>query len=573
MPRRPSSLFRWFLDGKRDPIPGYLAARWLFLRALGLIFFSAFYSLLFQIRGLNGPEGILPARLYLDEVAHALGSPATAGWVRYWFSPTMLWLGASDRALLALCWVGMAASLLLVLNLWPRGMIFVCLVAFLSFVTAAQDFSDYQSDGMLLAAAFVALFFSPGGLRPGWGEASPPSRASLYLLRWEWFRIYFESGIAKMAGHDPEWRNFTAMDQYYQNGPLPTWIGWYVQHFPHWFHAATVGVILALELGLVWLVFFPRRFRIGLFFFTACVQIGILLTSNYAFLNYLSLALSLLLLDDRFLHRLLPERAREMEQARAAALAAREEAERAEEVVALELAHEPAMAPPLAPPEPASVEAASWLEQARARLPAAKLWLSGIFLGWIFYDTLALLLAMLAPALALPAAPVIALEPLRIANQYGLFGVMTRGRYEIEFQGSMDGATWVPYPFRYKPQDPGRPPGIYAPYQPRFDWNLWFASLGSWRQYPFVLRTEELLLKNDPDVLALFAGNPFPRAPPHQVRAVLWQYWFTDPATKRENGLWWQRKFLGLYAPTIELEPDGRFGVLAMPGAEYVPPP
>jgi Lipase maturation factor len=572
MPRRASSICRWFLDGKRGPVPGSLAARWLFLRALGLIFFSAFYSLFFQIRGLIGPDGLLPAGMYLGEVARALSLPAAPGWVRYWFAPTVLWFGASDRALLALCWVGMAASVLLVLNCWPRGTTLVCLIAFLSFVAAAQDFSDYQSDGMLLAAGFLALFFAPAGLRPGWGEATPPSRASLYLLRWEWFRIYFESGIAKMAGHDPEWRNFTAMDHYYQNSPLPSWLGWYAEHLPHWFHAATVGATLSLELGLVWLLFFPRRFRIGLFFFTACLQIGILLTSNYAFLNFISLALSLLLLDDRFLHRLLPAKARQAEQARAAALAAAAEAEGAGEWTALELGGE-APAAPRVPATAPVARPASWFARARERLPAIRLWASGIFLGWVFYDTLALLLAMVAPALALPAAPVAALEPFRIANQYGLFGVMTRGRYEIEFQGSRDGRTWVPYPFRYKPQDPSRPPRIYAPYQPRFDWNLWFASLGSWRQYPFVLRTEELLLKNDPAVLSLFAGNPFPRSPPRAVRAVIWQYWFTDAATKREKGLWWRRQLLGLYAPTLEREPDGRFGVLAMPGVQLLPSP
>ena len=41
---------------------GRLIPRWIFLRALALIYFSAFYSLLFQIKGLMGPEGILPAR-------------------------------------------------------------------------------------------------------------------------------------------------------------------------------------------------------------------------------------------------------------------------------------------------------------------------------------------------------------------------------------------------------------------------------------------------------------------------------------------------------------------------------
>jgi hypothetical protein len=53
------------LFGPDTTPPAYLAARWLFLRGLGLIFFSAFYSFLFQIQGLIGPRGILPAQNYL----------------------------------------------------------------------------------------------------------------------------------------------------------------------------------------------------------------------------------------------------------------------------------------------------------------------------------------------------------------------------------------------------------------------------------------------------------------------------------------------------------------------------
>src|SRR5579859_7623854 len=102
------------------------------------------------------------------------------------------------------------------------------------------------------------------------------------------------------------WRNFTAMDEYYQNGPLPTWIGWYVQHLPHWFHAATAFFTLALELVLIWTAFLPRRIRIALFFIVTPWQIGIILTANYTFLNYLVLILGFLLLDDRFLMRFLP---------------------------------------------------------------------------------------------------------------------------------------------------------------------------------------------------------------------------------------------------------------------------
>src|ERR1700723_1017118 len=282
--------------------PGHLWPRWIFLRVLGLIYFSAFYSLLFQIKGLIGPNGILPAADYLQAVNGALHLQS------YWTVPTLLWFGASNGALMTLCWVGLVASLLVTLNLWPRASLLVCFLCFVSFVSVARDFSGYQSDGMLLEAGFIALFFAPPGLRPGLGRAHPASRASLFLLLWEWFRIYFESGAVKLLSGDIEWRHFTAMDEYYQNGPLPTWIGWYLQHLPHWFHAATVGATLALELVLVWMLFLPRRWRIVCFFIVTPWQIGVILSANYTFLNYLVLALGVLLLDDRVMLRFCPER-------------------------------------------------------------------------------------------------------------------------------------------------------------------------------------------------------------------------------------------------------------------------
>jgi hypothetical protein len=526
----PASWLRRLFDSECGS-PDRLLPRWIFLRAIGLIYYSAFFSLVFQVRGLIGPRGILPANEYLQAVAERFGH---AG---YWYAPTLLWFSSSSRMITGICWVGMIASVLLVLNFWPRGMLAVCFVCFLSFVSAAQDFSAYQSDGMLLEAGFISLFLAPPGFRPRWGEESRPSRASLFLLIWECFRIYFESGVAKIMGGDPEWRNFTALDEYYQNGPLPTWIGWHMQHLPHWFHAATAFGTLALELALAWMMFLPRRIRILCFLILTPWQIGIILSANYTFLNYLVLALGFLLLDDRFLLRYFPsflkKRFLETKEAK-----------------------------PLASANPER----DWRDTLRRQMAPLKLAVTAVMLTWIFYVTLAEMAWMVRP-LRLPATPVSALEPFRIANRYGLFAMMTRGRYEIEFQGSDDGQTWLIYPFRFKPQDPSKPPGIYAPYQPRFDWNLWFASLSSWRQEPIVLRTEQNLLRGDGDVLLLFAGNPFPHAPPRQVRAVVWQYWFTTPAEKLSQGLWWRRQLLGLYAPTLERESDGRIAVLEWPSA------
>jgi lipase maturation factor 1 len=546
---------RCFGPGSREG-PGRLWPRWLFLRALGLIFFSAFYSLLFQIRGLIGPDGILPATEYLNSVRQALGMEA------YWYAPTLLWLGSGAHALTLLCWAGLVASVLLVFNFWPRGMTAVCLVAHLSFIAAAQDFSSYQSDGMLLAAAFICVFFAPPGLRPGMGEDHPPSWASLFLLQWLWFQIYFESGFVKMASHDQDWRHLTALDHYYENGPLPNWIGWYVQQLPHWFHAGATFYTLVTELVLVWMLFMPRRFKILCFFIVTPFQISIILTSNLAFLNHLVLSLGILLLDDRFLH----DGYKSVLSLFTTRRAQQETNEAPAEVIQ---SPAPGNASGIVPETSTDLRASRDETRSRIGLKQSIQYVSFlcsvIMLPWTFYATAALLLLMIFPGLPLPRSPIVALDPFRIANSYGLFAVMTPARHEIEFQGTRDGKTWIPYPFRYKPQDPDQPPRIHAPYQPRFDWNLWFASLGGWRENTWVLNTEMRLLKNDVSVLELFGRNPFPEGPPRQVRAVIWQYWFTDIATKRKTGLWWRREFQGLYAPTVEREPDGSINFVELP--------
>ncbi len=568
----PSNLAQWLFGSRAasgregemhyEPalgVPNALLARWIFLRALGVIVFAAFYSLVFQIRGLMGPDGILPAADYLALVSRY------AGGFRVWFAPTLFWISAGNGMLLAICWIGMLAGIALIFNLWPRMSLFAAFVCYLSFVSAAQDFSGYQSDGMLLQALFVAMFFAPRGLRPGLGAAAPPSRASLFLLQWEWFCIFFESGIVKLLSGDAQWRGLTAMDDYYQNGPLPTWIAWYVAHLPHWFHAATTAATLVIEIFVVCMLFLPRRWRIVCFCIVTAWEIGVIATANYTFLDYLVLSLGILLLDDKFLRRFIPRRLRARVGAELAGATyidsetggqAGEPSD--EEVAAAKLAAHRA-------------RARAYLENSRSpwpeRLETLRFVSGAIVLTLVFYSTAAQMLMMPWPWLPLPRAPIVALERFRIANQYGLFAVMTRGRYEIEFQGSNDGTTWTAYPYRYKPQALNARPGIYAPYQPRLDWNLWFASLGDWTQYPIVPAIEERLLTGTPSVLRLFAGDPFEKAPPRYVRAVLWQYWFTSWAEKHTTGDWWKRKELGLYAPVVTRMPDGRFAIVEMPGA------
>jgi hypothetical protein len=303
---------------------------------------------------------------------------------------------------------------------------------------------------------------------------------------------------------------------------------------PHWFHWSAALETLVLELGLVWMLFLPGRVRIVCFYIATLWQAGVILTANYTFLNYLVLALGFLLLDDRLLAPQLGKRFSVTRQ-----LEAEDSGIPEEEDLGVRL---------------------------RRHAGALRLAVTSVILTWIFYVSAAQLFAIVLPVEAvLPTTPIALLQPFRIANRYGLFAVMTRSRYEIEFQGSNDGQNWTPYPFKYKPQKINEAPRLYAPYQPRIDWNLWFASLGTYRDNMFVVSTEERLLNNAPDVLALFAANPFPNSPPKQVRAVLWQYWFTTFPEKRATGNWWRRQYLGTYAPTLTQDASGKLTVLDWP--------
>jgi hypothetical protein len=150
-------------------------------------------------------------------------------------------------------------------------------------------------------------------------------------------------------------------------------------------------------------------------------------------------------------------------------------------------------------------------------------------------------------------AAIRSVSPLQIVNSYGLFAVMTTTRPEIVIEGSNDGATWLPYEFKYKPGDLSRRPAWVAPHQPRLDWQMWFAALGDYQSDPWIVRFLVRLLQGSPDVLRLLERNPFPDAPPHYVRAMLYQYRFATPAERRSTGAWWSRELKGVYVPAGSL--------------------
>jgi len=158
------------------------------------------------------------------------------------------------------------------------------------------------------------------------------------------------------------------------------------------------------------------------------------------------------------------------------------------------------------------------------------------------------------PRLPEPLASIdVRAEVFHMVNHYGLFAIMTTSRPEIVIEGSDDGQDWKTYGFRYKPGDLRRPLQWVAPYQPRLDWQMWFAALSNYQENPWFQRLMVRLLEGSPQVTALFESNPFSDKPPRFVRAVTYDYHFTDSSTRRSTGAIWSRTPAGEYFPTVSL--------------------
>jgi Lipase maturation factor len=153
-----------------------------------------------------------------------------------------------------------------------------------------------------------------------------------------------------------------------------------------------------------------------------------------------------------------------------------------------------------------------------------------------------------------------AFNPLQIVNTYGAFGSITKERYEIVIEGTLDetitnATKWREYEFKGKPGDPARVPPQVAPYHMRLDWLMWFAAMSSAQDYPWFAELLLKLLEGDQPVLSLLRENPFPDRPPRWIRAQLYLYRFTSPEERRQSGHWWHRTFAATYFPAVRLKP------------------
>jgi len=501
------------LRARLGPPPSYWLTRFVILRLLGVVYFFAFLSLAIQILPLIGSNGLLPADLFLERATSYFGSRLDA----FQQFPSLFWLDASDGLLLTLAWVGVGLSFLVALGFANAILLLVLWALYMSYVHIGQDWYGYGWEIQLLETGFLAIFLCPL-FDPRPFPRRPPPAPVIWLFRWLAFRIMLGAGLIKIRG-DECWRDLTCLYYHYETQPIPNPLSRYLHFMPRWFHRGGVVWNHVSELLAPWLAFGPKRLRHVSGFLMVTFQIILILSGNLSFLNYLTIVPMLACFDDSLLRRVLP-----------AALVLRAE------------------------------RAAGRAERSSAQSIVVAILV--VVVAALSYDPVRNLMSS-------HQAMNTSFNRLNLVNTYGAFGSVGKERREIVFEGTDDQAltdatVWREYEFKAKPGDPARRPAIVAPYQPRIDWQIWFAAMSVPGRYPWTLHLIWKLLHNDAGALSLLANNPFPDRPPRFIRARYYRYEFApldDP-----QGLTWRRTLLGDWIPPLSADDPRLQGFLTSHG-------
>ena len=470
---------RWFTD------PDYWFARLAFQRGLAAIYLIAFVAALRQFRPLLGERGLLPIPAYTARTPFRRAPSLFA----LYYSDRFFALAAGGGAILA---AALAAGLADLVPLWASMLLWAVPWALqVSIVNVGQTWYGFGWETLLAESGFLAIFL-------GNARTAPPVLI-LWLVRWLVFRLEFGAGLIKMRG-DRCWRDLTCLRYHHETQPMPGPFSWFFHHLPDPLHRAEALANHFAQLVVPFALFTPQPVASVAAAIIIATQLWLVLSGNFAWLNWLTIVLGVSVLDDSAARRVLPL--------------------------------------PAAP-----------------RLATPPGWYEGIVLA----VTSLLVVLSYRPARNLLSRQQLmnySFDPLRLVSAYGAFGGITRQRYELIIEGTSDdsitpGTQWLEYQFKGKPGDPRRRPPQVAPYHLRLDWLMWFAALSPRYAEPWFALLLHRLLAGDPDVLKLLRGNPFPDAPPVFVRARLYRYRFTTWRELRETGAWWQRSPGREYMPPV----------------------
>jgi len=480
---------------------GYWLTRFVFLRFLGLMYFVAFISLATQVIPLIGDNGLLPA----DNLLSALETRFSGNLAAFVKVPTVFLFHFSDKFLLILAWAGVVLSAVILVGFANGLMLLVLWFLYMSFIHIGQVWYGYGWEFQLLETGFLAIFLTPF-LDPRPFPRSPPPPPIIWLLRWLTFRIYLGAGLIKIRGAKC-WRDLTCLFYYYETQPIPNPLSPWFHFLPKWIHKLGVAFNHFVELVVPFFIFSPRKLRHIAGILLIGFQIFLIVSGNLSFLNWLTIAAAISAFDDSFWRRILPK----------------------------------------------WITRKAEVAESRARLNLNRLYVSWILLFVVAFLSIPVILNLLSPRQAMNTS----FDRLHLVNTYGAFGAVGKERNELIIEGTAEekvdeDTKWKEYEFKAKPGDPLRRLPIVAPYQPRIDWQIWFAAMQKPSQNPWLTHLVWKLLENDPGAVSLIANNPFMEEPPKNIRIELFNYKFAK--LRNEKGAVWERKKLGTWLPPLSKE-------------------
>jgi hypothetical protein len=477
----------------------------LFHRALALIHLVAWISLGAQVDSLVGSRGLLPLASHVADLRASGASFADF--------PSLFWFASSDGALFLGIGVGVALSIAAFAGLRPRLCFAALTLGYASYAIACQGFLAFQWDNLLVESSLLAALL-PSDTR------SPIAHGLMRVLL---FKLYVESGLAKLGSALHDWHDGSAMTFYFETAPIPTRLAWYAHHLPATLLHLAAWFTLLFELAVPFALFGPRKLRFAAGSVFTAFQLVNQATANYGFFCALSTTLHLFVLGDVDVARLRAFALRNLGVRRPLRFRARLRALRA-------------FGPRLS------------LHHFITR-----------FYRWIFASLYVGLSALGAVAhfggSALRSLPLgrallgayVDVAELRMVNTYHLFAQITRERVEPTVE-TFERGTWKEHALRYKPGPVDRAPPFVAPHQPRLDFLLWFYGLGFHRGSPDHATALLDRLCHDRTAVSAFFEDP-PPLHPEAARFSFWRYHFTTPREHDETGAWWTRERLGALAP------------------------
>jgi hypothetical protein len=462
-------------------------SRWVFERGLAMTYVIAFAVVLNQFRPLLGEHGLMPAPRFLAAVPFRR-SPSLFHW-RY-----------SDRLVVAVGWTGVAVAVAMLLEgpqriAAPVAMAgwFVLWVLYLSIVNIGQRFYSFGWESLLLEVGFLAIFLG--------GSASEPPVLVLWLLRWLLFRLELGAGLIKLRG-DACWRRLTCLEHHHETQPMPGPLSAWFHHLPKPLHKVEVIANHAAQLIVPWFLFAPEPLSTIAAVIIVVTQGYLMVSGNFAWLNFLTIALALSVIDGSVLASVLP----------------------------------------VDPPRD---------------LSSTPAWLTGLTIA------LAVLVAVRSIPIVVNLASRhqrmnASFDRLHLVNTYGAFGSVTKVRREVVIEGTTDpsptpATEWLEYEVRGKPGDVTRRPPQVAPYHLRLGWLLWFVALSPGYGEGWLSPLLRKLLEADAAVLGLFTHDPFDGARPTFVRARVFRYELTTRRERRTTGAWWTREPVGYLQGPVAL--------------------